>query len=87
MGFDSVKPYYREFNFKRVCKSLDKHGKVEIQKNTPTGSQNTDTKINEAYDELIQKIREHYDGKINIHKKGNCGHILIELISTSDNKL
>lgn len=79
MGMNSYQPHEKEFNFKRACKSIDRCGKVELDKNDTTYSQIANNKIKAAYEEVLQRIADHYNGKICIHKQSNRSSVILEL--------
>lgn len=79
VGMTSYTPDKIEFCFKRACKSLDKYGKVELSKNDTTGSEFVNAKIRAGYNEIIQRIKDRYNGKIFIQKKKDTDSIIIEL--------
>ena len=74
----SLSQYAQECSYKRACRSLEKHGKVELARATPCSSHIIDEKIGDVYNSILQKIKNHYNGKINVRHKGNYGHIVIE---------
>lgn len=79
VGMTSYTQDKQDFHFKRACKSIDRCGKVELDKNDTTGSQFTNVKIRAAYEEVLQRIVDHYDGKITIRSLPNKPSILLEL--------
>lgn len=79
IGMTSYTQYKQDFCFKRACKSIDRCGKVELDKNDTTGSQLTNVKIRAAYEEVLQRIVDHHNGKIIIRSLPNKRSVLLEL--------